>query len=251
MGRAIVFIYGVVTYLIFLVACMYSIGFIGNIVVPKSIDSRASDPLGHALLMNLVLLGLFAVQHSIMARPAFKNWWTKVIPQPVERSTYVLFSSLLLFLLFWQWRPMQNVVWIVENPVGSVILSSLYWIGWSIVVISTFMIDHFDFFGLRQVFLHFSSKPCTAVGFKKPVLYKYVRHPIMLGFIIAFWAAPRMTTGHLVFAIATTAYILIGLQFEERDLVSTYGDAYREYKQKVSMFLPLPWKKQGTFAGKN
>ncbi len=250
MSRVIILVCGVVSYLIFLVACVYSIGFIGNIGVPKSIDSGTAGPIGLALLINGALLGLFAVQHSVMARPAFKNWWTKVIPQPIERSTYVLLSSLLLFLLIWQWRPMQNVVWTVEDPVGSIILSSLYWIGWLIVILSTFMIDHLDFFGLRQVFLYFHNRPYNAVGFKTPALYKYVRHPIMLGFLIAFWATPRLTTGHLVFAVATTAYILVGLQFEEHDLVSAYGDAYREYKQKVSMLLPRPWEKRGTPAGK-
>jgi protein-S-isoprenylcysteine O-methyltransferase Ste14 len=245
MSRTLIFAYGVVGYLIFLVSCVYAVGFVGNIVVPKSIDSGVQAPLGRALLINAFLLSLFAVQHSVMARPAFKSRWTRIIPQPIERSTYVLLSSLLLLLLFWQWRPIPDVVWTVENPAGRTILLALFWIGWSMVILSTFLINHLDFFGLRQVFLHFRGKRYTEIGFKTPALYRYVRHPIMLGFIIAFWATPRMAAGHLVFASASTAYILIALQFEESDLLSAYGEAYREYKQKVSMLIPLPRKKGG------
>ena len=183
MGRTIIFVYGVISYLIFLVACLYSIGFVGNMVVPKSIDSGPEGPLGLSLVINVVLLGMFALQHSVMARPVFKSWWRIVIPQPIERSTYVLLSSLLLFLLFWQWRPILNIVWIVRNPIGLKMLLGLYWIGWLVVILSTFMINHFDFFGLRQVYLYLRREHYTDIGFKTPVLYKYVRHPIMLGFI--------------------------------------------------------------------
>lgn len=244
MGRMSAFGYGVMSYLVFLVACFYSIGFVGNMVVPKTIDSGAEAPFVEALLINAFLLGLFAIQHSVMARPAFKTWWTRVIPLPVERSTYVLLSSLLLFLLFWQWRSMPGVVWSAENSVVRVILLTLYWMGWLLVILSTFMIDHFDFFGLRQVYLYIRNEPYSNKGFRTPALYRYVRHPIMLGFFIAFWATPRMSAGHFVFALASTIYILIALQFEERDLVSVHGDAYREYKRQVPKLFPLPGKKR-------
>ena len=243
MGKTIIFVYGVLAYLVFLVACGYSIGFVGDVFVPKSIDSGPSGPIGAALLINSVLLGIFALQHSIMARPAFKRLWTKLIPPAAERSSYVLLSSLLLFLLFWQWRPIPDIVWSVENPIGHAVLLSLYWIGWLLVILSTFLIDHFDFFGLRQVYLAFRGKPYTEIGFKTPSVYKIVRHPIMLGFIIAFWSAPMMSTGRLIFALASTIYILLGMHLEERDLINVYGEAYKEYKSRVFMLIPLPRKK--------
>lgn len=243
MGRILALLYGAVSYLIFLATFLYSIGFVGNLLVPKSIDSGTSGSIGLAILTNVILLSIFAVQHSVMARPAFKKWWTKLVPEPIERSTYVLLSSLALALIFWQWQPMDGAIWDIQNSAGRNVMWALFWLGWLIVLISTYLINHFDLFGLRQVYLFMKGREYTHPTFKTPFLYKLVRHPIMLGFIVAFWATPYMSSAHLLFAIITTAYIIVALQFEERDLVSFHGDAYTEYKQKVSMILPIPKKK--------
>ncbi|HJP94643.1 MAG TPA: NnrU family protein [Pyrinomonadaceae bacterium] len=237
MGRVLALLYGIVSYAVFFVTFFYAVGFVGNIVVPKSIDSGGQGPFGTSLLVDVILLGLFATQHSVMARPWFKQAWTRIVPRVIERSTYVLLSSLILALLFWQWRPLLAIVWDVRNPVAVVILQILFFAGWVIVLASTALINHSDLFGLRQVYLYDNY---TELGFRTPLFYRIVRHPIMLGFIIAFWATPRMSLGHLLFAGATTAYILIAIQLEERDLSSIYGALYADYRRRVSMLIPLP-----------
>ena len=243
MKRALVFVYGVASYVIFFATFCYALGFIGNFVVPKSIDSGATGPLGAALLINAALLGLFAIQHSVMARKGFKNWLTRIIPKPAERSTYVLLSSLCLILLFTQWRPMGGVIWDVQDPTGRAILYTVFACGWALVLVATFLINHFDLFGLRQVWLYVRGKEYQPLRFKTPWLYKYVRHPLYVGWLLAFWATPTMTAAHLVFAIATTAYILIAIQLEERDLIEAHGEAYRRYREQVPMLIPAGNKK--------
>ena len=241
MSRLLSFIYGVVSYIIFLGTFLYAVCFVGDFLVPKTINSglEASSMMA-ALLIDAGLLSLFAIQHSVMARPAFKRWWTNIIPSHLERSTYVLISSLLLILLFWQWRPITITIWNVEPSIWHSLLIGLFWLGWVIVLLSTFLINHFDLFGLRQVYLHMRRKEITPIEFKEPWLYKYMRHPLMLGFIIAFWATPYMTLGHLVFAVATTGYIFVGIWFEERDLIRSHGEKYRKYRERVRMLIPLP-----------
>jgi protein-S-isoprenylcysteine O-methyltransferase Ste14 len=241
---ALALLYGAVCYLIFLGTFLYAIGFVENLLVPTSLDAAPAAPLVRALVIDALLLGVFAVQHSVMARRGFKKAWTRVVPRAVERSTYVLFASLALLLLFWKWEPIGGVIWRVENGTARAALVALSLAGWLTVLISTFLVDHFDLFGLRQVVLFARGRAYTPPAFRSPALYNYVRHPIYLGFIVAFWAAPTMTTAHFVFALATTLYILVAIQLEERDLVHFYGDAYRAYARRVSMLIPMPSKKR-------
>ena len=237
--RILFFAYGCFSYLIFLGTFLYAIGFIGNFWVPRTLDGPASGPLAVSLAVDAGLLALFAVQHSVMARKWFKDWWTRFVPRPLERSTYVLFSSLALTLLFWQWRPLGGVVWTVEGPFGRLALRALFAFGWGLVLISTFLINHFDLFGLRQVWLYLLGRPYTSLRFATPYLYRVVRHPLYVGWFFAFWMTPRMTLAHLLFSVATTAYILLAIRFEERDLVREHGEAYESYRRRVPMLVPF------------
>lgn len=239
--KLVAFLYGITAYLVFFVTILYAIGFVMGVMVPKTIDTGTDTPTAEAIIVNLLLMTLFAVQHSVMARKQFKAWWTQFVPKPVERSTYVLFASLSLLLLFWQWRPLPAVIWNVENPDLAVTLVTLSFAGWVLVFASTYMINHFELFGLHQVTNHLAGKEMTPPRFKTPLLYNFVRHPIYLGFIVAFWAAPTMTAGHLLFAVVTTLYIFVGIALEEHDLVALFGDEYRQYKQRVSML--IPWRR--------
>ena len=244
-GRVLAFLYGLVCYLIFLIAFFYAMAFVGNIgLVPKTIDSGPAPPLTKALIINALLLSLFAIQHSVMARQWFKRAWKQIVPEPVERSTYVLFASVILLLLYWKWQPMKGIVWDVHNSNGRAILVGLFWIGWGLVLLSTYLIDHFGLFGMKQVYNYLVGKHDEPSPFRTPTLYKIVRHPLYLGFITAFWGTPRMTKGHLFFAVMTTAYILIAIQFEERDLIRFYGDSYRKYRTQVLMLFQLRLRKR-------
>jgi len=239
MSRFIAFLYGLAAYAVFFATILYAIGFVEGLIVPKTIDSGTVVPLAEALVANVLLMSLFAVQHSVMARKQFKQWWTQYVPKPVERSTYVLLASLALLLLFWQWRPIPTVVWHVADAQLALGITTLSFVGWVLVFTSTFLINHFELFGLHQVANNLVGRPMPAMRFKTPVLYKVVRHPIYLGFIIAFWAAPTMTAGHLLFAAVTTAYIFVGILLEEHDLIELFGDDYRRYRQRVAMIVPF------------
>jgi protein-S-isoprenylcysteine O-methyltransferase Ste14 len=243
MGGIASVLYGGAAYLLFFGTILYAIAFIGNLAAPTTIDGGAAGPLVPALVIDTLLLGLFAIQHSVMARPAFKRWWTRFVPHAVERSTYVVLASLALVLLFWQWRPILTPVWSVTNPAAALVLDAAFWLGWALVFLGTFLVNHFELFGLRQVWARLWGRSLPPPMFRTPFLYKRVRHPIYLGFLLAFWATPTMTAGHLLFAVATTGYILIGIWLEERDLIDLFGDQYRRYREQVSMLIPLPGRK--------
>tara|TARA_R110002049_G_scaffold95572_5_gene234758 strand:+ start:3077 stop:3808 length:732 start_codon:yes stop_codon:yes gene_type:complete len=243
MLRILAVLYGVLNYFIFLGTYIYTVGFVGNLVIPKSIDAVATVPFNQALITNIMLLSIFAIQQRVMVHPAFKNWWIHAIPQVIERSTYVLLSSLALIIIYWQWQPMNGVIWDVSNPIASSILWVLFILGWLIVVFSTFLLNHFDLFGLRQVYLYMKGKELIYIDFNMPLIYKIVRHPIMLGCIIAFWSTPYMSTSHLLFALAATVYILITIQLEEHDFNMIYGDEEQEYRQSLSLTWPFTLEK--------
>lgn len=243
MKKIVSLLYGVTSYFAFFGTILYAIGFVGNLFVPKTIDGEPQMPLFTALLINASLLLLFALQHSIMARPGFKRWWTKIIPSHLERSTYVLLASLCLMLMMWQWQPIGGVVWSVKNETVKTILLITYITGWAIVFVSTFLINHFDLFGLRQVWLYFTGRPYTQLPFRLPLFYRFVRHPLYFGFLVAFWSASTMTVAHLLFALLTTGYILTAIQFEEKDLITHFGEKYRSYKKQAPMIIPFSKRK--------
>ena len=242
--RIAFFGYGSFSYLIFLATFLYALAFVGNLGVPTALDGAPNGPVLVALAIDVALLALFAVQHSVMARKWFKDRWTRIVPKPLERSTYVLFSSLALILLLWQWRPLGGVVWSVEDPLGWFVLRGLFFFGWGLVLVSTFLINHFDLFGMRQVWLYLLGRPYTTLRFGTPGPYRLVRHPLYVGWLFAFWSTPTMTLAHLLFSIATTAYILIAIQFEERDLVRDLGEDYEAYRRSVPMLIPFTRRRQ-------
>jgi protein-S-isoprenylcysteine O-methyltransferase Ste14 len=250
MKRWLFFLYGVVCHLLFFVTFAYLVGFVGNLVVPKTVDTTVAGTTGAAVVINLLLLGLFAAQHSIMARPAFKRYWTRIVPQPIERSTYVLISCLVTGLLVWQWRGIDTIVWDVHQPVLRTAIWVLFAAGWLLVPIVSLMIDHFDLFGTRQVWLYLRGRKYEASPFRVPMLYKHVRHPLYIGWAISFWATPTMTAGHLLFAGVLTAYMGLAAIVEERDLVAHFGHQYTLYRQRVPMFIPR-WRTAGVFSSKN
>lgn len=240
--KLIGFGYGLISYGIFLVTFLYAIGFVTNLVVSKSIDSGTEGPWLASLLVNLAVMSVFALQHSVMARQGFKRQWTKIVPPLLERSTFVLFASLSLLLMYWQWRPMTTPIWTIENPLAANVVFAVGMAGWLAVLAATFMINHFQLFGIAQASAFLSGKKPEVVSFRTPGMYRYVRHPIYFGFIVAFWATPQMTAGHLLFAAVTTAYIFVGIFFEERDLIRMHGDSYELYRKAVSMIVPGPAK---------
>lgn len=239
--RTIAFLYGLIAYAVFFVTFLYAIGFVEGLIVPTTIDAGINAPTWTAVIVDLALMLIFALQHSVMARKQFKRWWTQFVPASIERATYVLLASLTLALLLWQWHPIPAVIWQIVNPRIAMSLTALSFLGWLIVLTSTFLINHFELFGLHQVANNLGGRPMPAARFREPLYYRFVRHPIYLGFIIAFWAAPTMTAGHILFAAVTTAYIFVGIQLEERDLIELFGDQYRAYKSRVSML--VPWRK--------
>ncbi|MEA3130657.1 MAG: methanethiol S-methyltransferase [Paraburkholderia sp.] len=238
MNRILALSYGVISYVLFLAVFVYAILFVGDLLVPRTVDHAISAPLGQALVVDLALLTLFALQHSVMARPVFKRWWTRYVPQPIERSTYVLFASLVLALLLWQWRSIPTVIWDIPWTPARLAVWALFWLGWAIVLASTFMISHFELFGLRQVFALWRGRPQAETGFRTTLFYRVVRHPLNVGFIVAFWSAPTMTVGHLLFAAVTTGWIMLAMQLEERDLGTTLGAKYAAYRESVPMLIP-------------
>ncbi len=251
MKRYLTIGYGGAAYALFLVVFLYLVGFVGGVVVPRTVDHGIPAPIAQAVVINVALLAVFGVQHSVMARPGFKRWWTRYVPASIERSTYVWLSNAVLLLLYWQWRTMPAVIWHVQLPAGRLVVWVLFWLGWATALTSTFLINHFDLFGLRQVYLAAREKPYTNLDFRTRSLYRLVRHPLMLGFLIAFWSAPTMTAGHLLFAVGMTSYILVAVQMEERDLVAELGDHYRDYRREVPMLLPRPRGRAPKAAGQH
>jgi protein-S-isoprenylcysteine O-methyltransferase Ste14 len=236
--RIVVFLYGVICYAVFFATFLYALGFVGNFIVPKTLDGAPTAPFGTALAIDLALLSLFAIQHSVMARPAFKRWWTKLIPEAAERSTYTLASSVALLAMFAFWQPLGGIVWDIQNPIGAGFMYVAFAFGWGLVLVTTFLINHFDLFGLRQVWLFLLGKPYTRLKFVQPGIYNVVRHPLYVGWLFAFWAAPTMTVTHLMFALVTTAYILVAIRLEERDLIGEHGADYVQYRKRVPMLIP-------------
>lgn len=243
MAGLVAVLYGVVAYSFSLVALLYLIGFVGNFIVPKSIDTGIHGPLGQSVVIDVALIALFALQHSVMARQGFKRWWMQIVPPAVERSTYVLFTSIVLLVMFWLWQPIPAALWTVSNPIAAGTIAGIFWLGWAVLLASTFLIDHFELFGLSQVFGRLFGKRLSEASFRAPLFYRYVRHPIYLGVTLAIWATPIMTVGHLLFAALVTGYILIGIRLEEHDLVQQFGDQYRRYRQQAAMLLPIPGRK--------
>ena len=244
MNRVIAFIYGVVAYVIFLAVFLYMVGFLANQWVPRTVDNAPEASIGTALGINLLLVSLFGLQHTVMARPTFKRWWTQFVPQSVERSTYVMLTNVILVLLYWQWRSMPESVWLIQNSAGATVLWGIFAAGWVLVLVTTFLINHFELFGLQQIWFHLRNKTPKPHAFVTPGPYKLVRHPLYVGWLMTFWATPAMTAGHLVFALGMTVYILVAIYFEERNLLEYHGEVYAEYRQRTPMLIPLPMGKK-------